>query len=68
MEQTAPFTLSQLECFLATLQQGSFTGAADALGVSQPAVAEQIARLERIVVQSPQRSTALDHLLLQLMI
>lgn len=52
MEQTSNFTLSQLEYFLATLKYGSFTAAADALGVSQPAVAEQIARLERVVGQS----------------
>lgn len=52
MEQTSNFTLSQLEYFLAVLQFGSFTSAADSLGVSQPAVAEQIARLERIIGQS----------------
>ena len=52
MEQTSTFTLSQLEYFLATLKYGSFTAAADALGVSQPAVAEQIARLERVVGHS----------------
>lgn len=45
-------TVSQLECFVATLDGGSFTAAADALGVSQPAVAEQIQRLERAVGQS----------------
>lgn len=45
-------TLSQLECFVATLERGSFTGAADALGVSQPAVAEQVQRLERTIGQS----------------
>jgi DNA-binding transcriptional LysR family regulator len=45
-------TLSQLECFVATLDSGSFTAAADELGVSQPAVAEQVQRLERAVGQS----------------
>ena len=45
-------TLSQLECFVATLETGSFTAAADALGVSQPAVAEQVQRLEQAVGQS----------------
>lgn len=45
-------TLSQLECFVATLEGGSFTAAADALGVSQQAVAEQVQRLERTVGQS----------------
>jgi DNA-binding transcriptional LysR family regulator len=45
-------TLSQLECFVATLDAGSFTGAADGLGISQPAVAEQVQRLEAAVGQS----------------
>ena len=45
-------TLSQLECFVATLEAGSFTGAAETLGVSQPAVAEQIQRLEGAVGRS----------------
>jgi DNA-binding transcriptional LysR family regulator len=45
-------TLSQLECFVATLDGGSFTAAADILGVSQPAVAEQVHRLELTVGQS----------------
>lgn len=46
------FTLSQLEYFIAALEQGSFTAAAESLGVSQPAVAEQVQRLERIAGQS----------------
>ena len=46
------FTLSQLEYFIATIEQGSFTGAAEVLGVSQPAVAEQVQRLERVAGQS----------------
>jgi DNA-binding transcriptional LysR family regulator len=45
-------TLSQLECFVATLDSGSFTAAADALGISQPAVAEQVQRLEHAAGQS----------------
>jgi DNA-binding transcriptional LysR family regulator len=40
-------SLQQLRCFCATLELGSFTAAADALRVSQPAVAEQIRKLER---------------------
>lgn len=52
MEHQTSFTLSQLEYFLATLTHGSFTGAAESLGVSQPAVADQIARLERVMGQS----------------
>jgi DNA-binding transcriptional LysR family regulator len=45
-------TLSQLESFVATLDAGSFTGAADILGISQPAVAEQVQRLEQTVGHS----------------
>ena len=45
-------TLSQLECFVSALDAGSFTAAADVLGVSQPAVAEQVQRLEQMVGQS----------------
>ncbi len=40
-------TLQQLRCFCAAAQLGSFTAAADQLRVSQPAVAEQIRKLER---------------------
>jgi DNA-binding transcriptional LysR family regulator len=40
-------TLQQLRCVAAAVAAGSFTGAADLLGVSQPAVAEQIRNLER---------------------
>ena len=42
----------QLSYFVAVIESGSFTAAARALGVSQPAVAEQIQRLERGVGQS----------------
>ncbi len=40
-------SLQQLRCFSATLDGGSFTAAAEALTVSQPAVAEQVRRLEQ---------------------
>jgi DNA-binding transcriptional LysR family regulator len=39
-------SLQQVRCFCAALELGSFTAAASALGVSQPAVAEQIRKLE----------------------
>ena len=39
-------SLQQVRCFSAALELGSFTAAADALRVSQPAVAEQIRKLE----------------------
>jgi DNA-binding transcriptional LysR family regulator len=39
-------SLQQLRCFCSSLELGSFTAAARSLGVSQPAVAEQIRRLE----------------------
>ncbi len=40
-------SLQQVRCFCAALELGSFSAAADALRVSQPAVAEQIRKLER---------------------
>jgi DNA-binding transcriptional LysR family regulator len=40
-------SLQQLRCFCATVDRGSFTAAADVLRVSQPAVAEQIRKLEQ---------------------
>jgi DNA-binding transcriptional LysR family regulator len=40
-------SLQQIRCFCAALQLGSFTAAAEALRVSQPAVAEQIRKLEQ---------------------
>jgi DNA-binding transcriptional LysR family regulator len=39
-------SLQQVRCFCAALELGSFTAAASALRVSQPAVAEQIRKLE----------------------
>ena len=44
--QAELLSLQQVRCFCATLELGSFTAAADALRVSQPAVAEQIRKLE----------------------
>jgi DNA-binding transcriptional LysR family regulator len=40
-------SLQQIRCFCAALDLGSFTAAATALRVSQPAVAEQIRKLEQ---------------------
>jgi DNA-binding transcriptional LysR family regulator len=39
-------TLQQLEYFLAALEHGSFSGAAESLHLAQPSVSEQIRRLE----------------------
>ncbi|MEO6827679.1 MAG: LysR family transcriptional regulator [Microbacteriaceae bacterium] len=39
--------MHQLHCFVATVETGSFTKAADSLGLSQPSLAEQIRILER---------------------
>jgi DNA-binding transcriptional LysR family regulator len=40
-------TLQQIRCFCAAMDLGSFSAAAEALRVSQPAVAEQIRKLEQ---------------------
>jgi DNA-binding transcriptional LysR family regulator len=40
-------TLHQLRCFLASYEAGSLTGAARALGYSQPSVSEQVRLLEQ---------------------
>ena len=40
-------TLQQLRCFCAAVELGSFTAAAEALRVSQPAVADQVRKLEQ---------------------
>jgi DNA-binding transcriptional LysR family regulator len=42
-------SVQQLRCFSATAELGSFTAAADRLRVSQPAVAEQVRKLERLL-------------------
>jgi DNA-binding transcriptional LysR family regulator len=42
-------SLQQVRCFCAAAELGSFTAAAEALAVSQPAVAEQVRRLERLL-------------------
>jgi DNA-binding transcriptional LysR family regulator len=39
--------MQQIRCFCAALELGSFTAAADVLRVSQPAVAEQVRKLEQ---------------------
>lgn len=41
------FDLRQLECFCAVARAGSFTKAADDLGIAQPSLSEQVARLEQ---------------------
>ncbi|MDA0169722.1 LysR family transcriptional regulator [Solirubrobacter taibaiensis] len=49
MEQSKAelLSLQQIRCFCAALELGSFTAAAESLRVSQPAVAEQIRKLEQ---------------------
>lgn len=44
--RTRSFDLWQLECFCAVARTGSFTKAAEELGIAQPSLSEQISRLE----------------------
>ena len=46
-KRTRGFDLRQLECFCALARAGSFTKAAQELGIAQPSLSEQIARLEQ---------------------
>src|SRR3954466_5643182 len=41
-----PMTLQQLQYFLATIEHGSFSAAAEALHMAQPSLSEQVRRLE----------------------
>jgi DNA-binding transcriptional LysR family regulator len=41
------FDLRQLECFCAVARAGNFTKAAEELGIAQPSLSEQIAKLEQ---------------------
>jgi len=43
------YSLQQVRCFCAAAETGSFTAAAERLRVSQPAVAEQIRKLEQVL-------------------
>jgi hypothetical protein len=42
----SPISLLQLEYFVAAVERGSFSAAAEALHVAQPSLSEQIRRLE----------------------
>ena len=46
-QESRKFDLRQLECFCAVARLGSFTRAAEELGVAQSSVSEQIAKLEQ---------------------
>ncbi len=46
MQRAAGFTLTQLEAFLAVVETGSFTAAAELLGRAQPTVSREVRALE----------------------
>jgi LysR family hydrogen peroxide-inducible transcriptional activator len=46
-ERSGKFDLRQLECFCAVARRGSFTKAAEEVGVAQSSLSEQIAKLEQ---------------------
>lgn len=55
--------LSYIETFAAVIDEGSFTAAAETLGISKPVVSKQISQLERhLGVQLLQRTTRRLHL------
>lgn len=56
-------TLAYIETFSAVVENGSFTAAADALGISKPVVSKQVSLLEQqLGVQLLQRTTRRLHL------
>jgi DNA-binding transcriptional LysR family regulator len=56
-------TLPYLETFATVVEKGSFTAAAEALGISKPVVSKQVSQLERhLGVQLLQRTTRHLHL------
>lgn len=56
-------TLSYLETFAAVVEKGSFTAAAETLGISKPVISKQVSQLEKhLGVQLLQRTTRRLHL------
>lgn len=51
-DKARPFDLRQLECFCAVARTGSFTRAAEELGLSQPSLSEQVSKLEQALGDS----------------
>jgi len=53
-------TLHQLRCFLATVEHGSFTRAAESLGLAQPSLSEQIRGSLHAAIEVENVETALE--------
>ena len=53
-------TLHQLRCFLATVEHGSFTRAAESLGLAQPSLYEQIRGSLHAAIEVENVETALE--------
>ena len=50
--------IRQLSCFVAVVDEGSFTRAARAIGIAQPSLSQHIRTLEEELERAPDRAPA----------